>query len=59
MAIFHELDLVKFSELFSVNFDELRQCICRIAADQLKAKGSMPGPSALLLTATKRLELYS
>ena len=24
MAIFHELDLVKFSELFSVNFDELR-----------------------------------
>ena len=25
MAIFHELDLVKFSELFSVNFDELRQ----------------------------------
>ena len=25
MAIFHELDLVKFSEFFSVNFDELRQ----------------------------------
>ena len=24
MAIFHELDLVKFSEFFSVNFDELR-----------------------------------
>ena len=51
MAIFREPDLVKFSELFSVNFDELRHKGVGLAA--------LRSPIGLRLIRTKGVRLDS